>query len=139
MPTFKNLCRDYERVEQAIRFVEDNLHRQPPLAEIAAAAELSEYHFQRLFGRWVGISPKRFLQYLTKEHAKQILIRSDTVSDPLPTGSFAKQAFGATMAAVRPGKKPCWDGNRPRCRPCGSGAEQAPPRIHRFVPRPLAR
>jgi AraC family transcriptional regulator of adaptative response/methylated-DNA-[protein]-cysteine methyltransferase len=79
MHTLKKFCRDYERVEQAIRFVEDNAFRQPPLAEIAAAAGLSEYHFQRLFSRWVGISPKRFLQYLTKEHAKQMLARSDTV------------------------------------------------------------
>jgi AraC family transcriptional regulator of adaptative response/methylated-DNA-[protein]-cysteine methyltransferase len=81
MQTFKRLCRDYERVEQAIRFLEDNAQRQPSLAQTAAAADLSEYHFQRLFSRWVGISPKRFLQYLTKEHAKQMLTRSDTVLD----------------------------------------------------------
>jgi AraC-like DNA-binding protein len=46
------------------------------LEEIAASISLSEYHFQRLFSRWVGISPKRFLQFLTKEHAKELLVRS---------------------------------------------------------------
>jgi AraC family transcriptional regulator of adaptative response/methylated-DNA-[protein]-cysteine methyltransferase len=43
------------------------------LKEIAAHIGLSEYHFQRLFSRWVGISPKRFLQFLTLEHTKRLL------------------------------------------------------------------
>ena len=54
--------RDYVRVERAIRFLESNRDRQPELAEVAASVHLSEYHFQRLFQRWAGISPKRFLQ-----------------------------------------------------------------------------
>ena len=65
--------RDYARVERAIRYLEANRDRQPELAEIAASVHLSEYHFQRLFQRWAGISPKRFLQYLTKEDAKRRL------------------------------------------------------------------
>jgi len=69
----KQQSRDYARVERAIRFVVANRHRQPDLSEIAASVHLSEYHFQRLFGRWAGISPKRFLQYLTKEDAKRRL------------------------------------------------------------------
>ena len=81
MSTLKNLCRDYDRIEQAIRFLEENAPRQPQLVEVANAAGLSEFHFQRLFSRWVGISPKRFLQYLTKEHAKRMLARADTVLD----------------------------------------------------------
>ncbi|MBN2146536.1 MAG: bifunctional helix-turn-helix domain-containing protein/methylated-DNA--[protein]-cysteine S-methyltransferase [Anaerolineales bacterium] len=64
---------DYQSVEQAIHFLEQNHQRQPSLAEIAASVNLSEYHFQRLFTRWVGISPKRFLQFLTKENAKRML------------------------------------------------------------------
>lgn len=69
----KQQSRDYVRVERAIRFVVANRHRQPDLSEIAASVHLSEYHFQRLFGRWAGISPKRFLQFLTKEDAKRRL------------------------------------------------------------------
>lgn len=68
---------DYARVEQALAFLHENYHRQPTLEEIASSVSLSEYHFQRLFSRWVGISPKRFLQYLTKEHAKELLAQSD--------------------------------------------------------------
>jgi len=70
------LSEDYQRIEQAIRYIEANAHHQPELGEIAANLNLSEYHFQRLFTRWAGISPKRFLQFLTKENAKQLLARS---------------------------------------------------------------
>lgn len=69
-------ARDYQRVEQAIVFLEQNFHRQPSLGEVARSVYLSEYHFQRLFTRWVGISPKRFLQFLTKEYAKELLKES---------------------------------------------------------------
>lgn len=71
--------RDYARVERAIRFLASNRGRQPELAEVAASVHLSEYHFQRLFQRWAGISPKRFLQYLTKEDAKRRLRESASV------------------------------------------------------------
>ncbi|MBI4927686.1 MAG: methylated-DNA--[protein]-cysteine S-methyltransferase [Anaerolineae bacterium] len=67
---------DYRRIEQAIHYLEAQHTRQPELAEVAAAVGLSEFHFQRLFTRWVGISRKRVLQYLTKEYAKQMLERS---------------------------------------------------------------
>ena len=70
------LNQDYQRVEQAIRYVEENYLDQPRLKDMAQSVCLSEYHFQRLFSRWVGISPKRFMQYLTKEQAKQL--REDT-------------------------------------------------------------
>jgi len=77
----KTFSEDYHRVERAIRFLEENGHRQPALAEVAASVGLSAFHFQRLFGRWAGISPKRFLQYLTKEHAKRLLAASYSVLD----------------------------------------------------------
>ena len=76
---FEALEDDYRRVEQAILFLERNVRRQPELKEIAESVHLSEYHFQRLFTRWVGISPKRFLQYLTKEGAKRLLDRSENL------------------------------------------------------------
>jgi len=72
-PDYNQLSEDYTRVEQAIRYLEANAHRQPDLREVAESVHLSEYHFQRLFTRWAGISPKRFLQFLTKENAKALL------------------------------------------------------------------
>jgi len=76
MTDLTQLSADYARVEQTIRYIETNAHRQPDLKELAAHVGLSEYHFQRLFTRWAGISPKRFLQFLTREHAKALLARS---------------------------------------------------------------
>jgi AraC family transcriptional regulator of adaptative response/methylated-DNA-[protein]-cysteine methyltransferase len=70
------MVEDYKRIEQAIRYLEAHHERQPSLREVAESVALSEYHFQRLFTRWVGISPKRFLQYLTKEHVKALLAES---------------------------------------------------------------
>ncbi len=72
---------DYARVERAIRFLEANAGRRPPLEEVARSAGLSPAHFQRLFSRWAGISPKRFLQFLAKEHAVEQLRASATVLD----------------------------------------------------------
>ncbi len=69
----------YKLIEQAIQYIEGNLQRQPELEEIASAIGLSEYHFQRLFTHWTGISPKRFMQFLTKENAKKLLNQSDNL------------------------------------------------------------
>jgi AraC family transcriptional regulator of adaptative response/methylated-DNA-[protein]-cysteine methyltransferase len=73
--------RDYERVEAAITYIENHFNDQPALGEVASHVGLSEYHFQRLFSRWVGISPKRFLQFLTKEYAKKLLKGAHSVLD----------------------------------------------------------
>ena len=72
---------DYDRIEKAIKFIEKNFSSQPDLKDVAAHIGLSEYHFQRLFSRWVGISPKRFLQFLTKEYAKKLLEESVNLLD----------------------------------------------------------
>ena len=72
---------DYIIVEQAIRFIEANARKQPSLLEIASHVRLSESHLQRVFTRWAGISPKRFLQYLTHEHCRQLLRESKSILD----------------------------------------------------------
>ena len=76
-----NRRRDYQRIERALGWLADNFHEQPSLAEAAAAAGLSAYHFQRLFCRWVGISPKQFVQLLSLEQAKRSLDRKSNVLD----------------------------------------------------------
>jgi AraC family transcriptional regulator of adaptative response/methylated-DNA-[protein]-cysteine methyltransferase len=78
---FAQACRDYDRVEKAIMYIETHYDRQPELKEIAEHIGLSEFHFQRLFSGWVGISPKRFLQFLTKEHVKALLENSTNLLD----------------------------------------------------------
>jgi AraC family transcriptional regulator of adaptative response/methylated-DNA-[protein]-cysteine methyltransferase len=77
----KQLSEDYLSIEQAILYLENHYKDQPSLEEVAANVGLSEYHFQRLFTRWAGVSPKRFLQFLTKEGAKVLLNRSENLLD----------------------------------------------------------
>jgi AraC family transcriptional regulator of adaptative response/methylated-DNA-[protein]-cysteine methyltransferase len=67
------LSTDYVRIEKAIRFLDRERAAAPALAEVAAHVGLSEAHFQRLFTRWAGISPKRFLQHRTAEVVKRLL------------------------------------------------------------------
>jgi AraC family transcriptional regulator, regulatory protein of adaptative response / methylated-DNA-[protein]-cysteine methyltransferase len=86
MMDFRQSSQDYARVEQAINFLEQNVQQQPTLEVVAAAVGLSEYHFQRLFTRWAGISPKRFLQFLTRENAKVLLANSSILSTTYETG-----------------------------------------------------
>jgi len=74
-------AKDYKRIEKAILFLEKNIRLQPGLKELSRIMNLSEYHFQRLFRRWAGISPKRFLQVLTIEHAKRVMKNSGSLLD----------------------------------------------------------
>lgn len=76
-----NRTADADRVERAIRYLNEHYRRQPTLDAVAGAIGLSPYHFQRLFKRWAGITPKRFVQFLTVEHAKAALREGRTVLD----------------------------------------------------------
>lgn len=64
---------NFNRVAAAINYINTNFKAQPSLEEIAEKINLSPFHFQRLFTDWAGVSPKKFLQYLTIEHAKKML------------------------------------------------------------------
>ncbi len=64
---------NYQRIEKAIVYLEQNFLKQPSLLEVAEEASVSPYHFQRLFSEWAGISPKRFMQFLTVDYLKQRL------------------------------------------------------------------
>lgn len=73
---------NYNRVAEAITYIRQNFRRQPSLEEVARNVHLSEYHFQRLFSEWAGTSPKKFLQYISLEHAKDLLAGEQaTLSD----------------------------------------------------------
>lgn len=64
---------NYNRIAEAIHFIKANFKEQPTLNEIAETVHLSPYHFQRLFTDWAGVSPKKFMQYISVEYAKQLL------------------------------------------------------------------
>ncbi|WP_316734878.1 methylated-DNA--[protein]-cysteine S-methyltransferase [Pedobacter aquatilis] len=64
---------NYQRIADAIEYIKSNFQQQPNLDEIAAKVHLSPFHFQRLFSEWAGTTPKKFLQYISIEHAKKLL------------------------------------------------------------------
>lgn len=103
---------DYLRMEKAIRYLEARAGEQPGLDELALHLELSPFHLQRLFKRWAGLSPKRFVQCLTLEHAKQRLRDSAPVLDAaldagLSGGGRLHDLF-VSVEAVTPGQYKAW-------------------------------
>jgi len=108
LTNFKEQSEDYLRIEQAILYLKNHDKDQPSLEEVAANIGLSEFHFQRIFTRWAGISPKRFLQFLTKENAKGLLDQSENLLDA--TYQVGLSSLGrlhdlfVTTEAVTPGE-----------------------------------
>jgi len=64
---------NYQRIAEAIEYIKTNFKTQPNLDEVAEQVHLSPFHFQRLFSEWAGTTPKKFLQYISIEHAKKLL------------------------------------------------------------------
>jgi len=99
---------DYVRVAEAIAYLRRHQLQQPDLAALAAHLELSEFYVQKLFSRWAGISPKRFLQFLSVEYAKRRMAETGD----LLTLSYAAGLSGpgrlhdlfVTMEAMSPGE-----------------------------------
>jgi AraC family transcriptional regulator of adaptative response/methylated-DNA-[protein]-cysteine methyltransferase len=69
---------NFERITQAISYLKDNFKEQPNLDEVAEKIHLSPFHFQKMFTDWAGVSPKKFVQYLSIEHAKKLLINTSS-------------------------------------------------------------
>jgi len=94
-------------IERALHWLSANWRQQPELAEVAERAGMSEYHFQRVFTRWVGVSPKKFLGYLTLESAKSCLERGESVLDAAYesglSGPSRLHDLFLTQEAVTPG------------------------------------
>src|SRR6478735_4744718 len=72
---------DYQRIEQAILYIKENFQQQPALDDVAKQVHISPYHFQRMFKDWAGVSPKKFLQYISVEHAKKLLQQNASLAD----------------------------------------------------------
>jgi AraC family transcriptional regulator of adaptative response/methylated-DNA-[protein]-cysteine methyltransferase len=102
------LCHDYRRIETALTWLADNFDSQPPLETIASRANLTPFHFQRLFSHWVGLSPKKFVQFLSLARAKDSLDASrsllDAAFDAGLSGPGRLHDLFVTMDAVTPGE-----------------------------------
>jgi len=97
---------NYQRIEKAIQYLETHFQEQPNLDELAREVHVSPYHFQRIFTEWAGISPKRFLQYLTKEHLKEKLQQSKNLLEAAEVAGLSSQSrvydLFVTLEAVTP-------------------------------------
>lgn len=96
----------YNKIAAAVEFLTLNFKRQPELGEVAKAVHLSEYHFQRMFSEWVGISPKRFLQYLTADFLKAKLNETNNLIEAAEVAGLSTQSrvydLFVTLEAVTP-------------------------------------
>ena len=72
---------NYERIQTAIEYINANFRQQPDLDEVAKQVHVSPFHFQRMFKDWAGVSPKKFLQYISIQHAKQLLQQNNNLAD----------------------------------------------------------
>lgn len=99
---------DFERIALAINYIRTHFKDQPSLDEIAASINLSPHHFQRLFTRWAGVSPKKFLQYTTIEYAKTHLKDQKTLFDVSMdaglSGTSRLHDLFVTVEAMTPGE-----------------------------------
>ena len=97
---------NYQRIEEAIRFMSKNVTEQPDLDAIAKALHLSPFHFQRIFTEWVGISPKKFLQFLTTEYLKTKLNDTRNIIEAANKAGLSSQSrvydLFVTIEAVTP-------------------------------------
>ncbi len=83
---------NYQRIEQAIVYLEKNFQHQPELDVVAERVHLSPFHFQRLFTEWAGISPKRFLQFLTVGFLKGKLKNSKSIFEAAADAGLSSQS-----------------------------------------------
>ena len=97
---------NFSRIEQAIRFLTENVTAQPDLDEVAAQVHLSPFHFQRLFTDWAGISPKRFLQFLTTDFLKNRLVNTSNLLEATDLAGLSSPSrvhdLFVTLEAVTP-------------------------------------
>jgi len=100
--------RDFTRIARAIRFIDTNFRAQPRLAAIAASAHLSEFHFNRLFRRWAGITPRQYLAHVTARAARGALLSTPSVLDAAYcvglSGPSRLHDLMVTLDAVTPGE-----------------------------------
>lgn len=104
----KQQHKHYQLIEKALYYLQLEKNKQPSLAEVAKHCALSEEHFQKIFQQWAGISPKRFLQFLTREHAKKLLLSGSTsLATTLQTGLSSTGRLHdllITFDAITPGE-----------------------------------
>jgi AraC family transcriptional regulator, regulatory protein of adaptative response / methylated-DNA-[protein]-cysteine methyltransferase len=98
----------YHLVERAIQLISEKHQEQPSLNEIASEVNMSPFHFQRVFSEWAGVSPKKFLQYISLQHARKLIDRQKTLFDTSVetglSGSGRLHDLFVSIEAMTPGE-----------------------------------
>ena len=100
--------RDFARIAKAIRYIDEHYREQPSLTTIARHTGLSEFHFNRLFRRWAGVTPKQYLAFVTGHHARSEIESQSSVLDAAYavglSGPSRLHDLIVTLDAVTPGE-----------------------------------
>jgi AraC family transcriptional regulator of adaptative response/methylated-DNA-[protein]-cysteine methyltransferase len=99
---------DYQRIAAALTYAQTHFQAQPGLEALAAQAHWSPFHFQRKFQEWAGVSPKKFLQYLSLDHAKRMLRQQVSVAEAAHetglSGTGRLHDLSVSLEAMTPGE-----------------------------------
>lgn len=100
---------NFDRIAKAIDYIQQNFKSQPNLVEVAEAVHLSPFHFQRLFTEWAGVSPKKFLKFVSVKHAKGLLLNKqasllDTAAEIGLSGTGRLHDLFVSIEAMTPGE-----------------------------------
>jgi AraC family transcriptional regulator of adaptative response/methylated-DNA-[protein]-cysteine methyltransferase len=99
---------NYQRVEKAIKYLTENFQAQPDLEQVAREINISPYHFQKIFSEWVGVSPKRFLQFLNINFLKEKIRETPNMDEAAEMAGLSSQSrvydLFITLEAVTPGE-----------------------------------
>ena len=83
---------NYEKIAKAIEYITANAKQQPSLFEVAEEVSISQFHFQRLFTEWAGVSPKKFLQYITADYLKEKIRESSNLVELAESAGLSSQS-----------------------------------------------
>lgn len=83
---------NYEKIAKAISFISENAKKQPSLFEVAEEVNISQFHFQRMFTEWAGVSPKKFLQYITADYLKEKIKESTSLVELAEAAGLSSQS-----------------------------------------------
>ncbi len=102
------MMNNFDKIEKAIVFLTENFKEQPDLFEVSELAGVSRFHFQKMFKEWAGVSPKRFLQFISLAHTKKLLAKRKTVSEASYDAGFSSTSrlhdLFVSMEGMTPGE-----------------------------------
>jgi AraC family transcriptional regulator of adaptative response/methylated-DNA-[protein]-cysteine methyltransferase len=83
---------NYDKIAKAIEYISENVKNQPSLFEVSEEVNISPFHFQKMFSEWAGVSPKKFLQYITADYLKSKIKESTNLAELAQSAGLSSQS-----------------------------------------------